>query len=120
MIVLYLEAAEMWFYRRMMDRQIPWTDKKRNYDLLREMNLRREMVTRIKRRQSALVGHVMRRRELEYVVSTGRLEGKRGRGRPRETMLEKNSKFKRRIIITASGQVHRCSDLICSNSRSVQ
>ncbi|BFZ14802.1 hypothetical protein BsWGS_17841 [Bradybaena similaris] len=27
------------------------------------------------------------RRGLEYAVSTGKLEGKRGRGRPRETML---------------------------------
>ncbi|BFY98674.1 hypothetical protein BsWGS_01714 [Bradybaena similaris] len=81
----YLEAVEMWFYRRMM--RIPWTDKRRNEDVLRETNSRRELVTRIRRRQAAFFGHVMRRGGLEYAVSTGKLEGKRGRGRPRETML---------------------------------
>ncbi|BFZ19497.1 hypothetical protein BsWGS_22536 [Bradybaena similaris] len=78
----YLEAVEMWFYRR-----IPWTDKKRNEDVLRETNSQRELVVRIRRRQSAFFGHVMRRGGLEYVVSMGRFEGKRGRGRPRKTML---------------------------------
>ena len=75
----------MWFCRRMMRK--PWTEKKRNEDVFRETNSQRELVTRIRRIQSAFFGHVMRRGGLEYVVSTGRLEGKRGRGRPRETML---------------------------------
>ncbi|GKG52798.1 hypothetical protein Tco_0549910, partial [Tanacetum coccineum] len=30
----------------------------------------------------------MRRRKLEYIVTVGKLEGKRGRGRPREQMLD--------------------------------
>ena len=88
----YLEAAEMWFYRRMM--RIPWTEKKRNEDVLRETNSQRELVTRIRRRQSAFFGHVMRRGGLEYIVSTGRLEGKRGRGRPRETMFHGNGEYR--------------------------
>ncbi|BFZ23669.1 hypothetical protein BsWGS_26708 [Bradybaena similaris] len=75
----------MWFYRRMM--RIPWTDKKRNEDVLRETDSQRELVARIRRRQSAFFGHLMRRGGLEYVVSIGRLAGKIARGRPREAMF---------------------------------
>ncbi|BFZ11680.1 hypothetical protein BsWGS_14719 [Bradybaena similaris] len=45
-----------------------------------------KLVIRI-RRQSAFLGHVVRRGKLEYVLSTARLQGKRGRRRPRERML---------------------------------
>ena len=57
------------------------------------------MVTYIRRRQSGFYGHVMRRGGLEYVVSTGRLEGKRGRGRPRETMLKSLASWRGGISI---------------------
>ena len=46
------------------------------------------LVTRIRKRQVDFIGHVMRRGKLENLVTGGRLEGKRGRGRPRELILD--------------------------------
>ncbi|BFZ01731.1 hypothetical protein BsWGS_04770 [Bradybaena similaris] len=59
-----------------------WTYRRCNEDVLIETNSQRELFARI-RRQSRFFGHVMRRGKLEYVVSTGRLEWKRGGGRSR-------------------------------------
>ncbi|GFR69648.1 hypothetical protein ElyMa_000306100 [Elysia marginata] len=35
-----------------------------------------------------MVGHVIRRNQLEHLVTTGKFDGKRGRGRPRAKMLD--------------------------------
>ena len=40
------------------------------------------------KRQATLIGHVIRRDGLEHLVTTGILEGKRGRGRQREKILD--------------------------------
>ena len=76
----------MSFYRRMM--RVPWTDKKSNEDVLKEANANRDLVIRIRKRQSTFFGHVMRREKLEHLVTAGRLEGKRDKGQPREMMLD--------------------------------
>ena len=34
------------------------------------------------------VGHMLRRKGLEHLVITGKMEGKRGRGRQREQMID--------------------------------
>jgi hypothetical protein len=82
----HIEATEMWFYRRML--RTPWTDKKRNDDILKEVNSKRELHTRIRRRQSTFFEHIMRRGKMEHIVTTGRMNNKRGRGRPREKILD--------------------------------
>lgn len=42
-----------------------------------------------RRKQSTLFGHVLRRKRLEYVMSTGTLRrGSRGMGRTKETLLK--------------------------------
>ena len=41
-----------------------------------------------RKRQATLIGHVIRRDGLEHLVTTGILEGKRGRGRQREKILD--------------------------------
>lgn len=40
------------------------------------------------RELSSLFGHIMTRGKLEYTMTMGKLEGKRGSGRPREKMLD--------------------------------
>ncbi|GFS23500.1 hypothetical protein ElyMa_006978700 [Elysia marginata] len=45
-------------------------------------------MTKIRKRQAKFVGHVIRRNQLEHLVTTGKFDGKRGRGRPREKMLD--------------------------------
>lgn len=58
-----------------------------NEDVLRAANSQRELITLIRRRQSSFFGHVMNMGKLECVVTMGSLEGKRGRGRTNEMML---------------------------------
>src|SRR5579871_2468099 len=77
----------MWFYfyRRML--RTPWTDRKRNEDVLKEINSKRQLHNHIRRRQSTFFGHIMRRGKMEHIVATGKLNGRRGRGRPREKIF---------------------------------
>ena len=81
-----LEATEMWFLRRML--RIPWTDKKSNDEVLKEAKSRRMLVNKIRKRQTTFFGHVMRRKGLEHLVTTGKITGKRSRGRPRIKYLD--------------------------------
>ena len=81
-----LETTEMWFLRRMM--RIPWTAKKTNEEVLTEAQTTRQLMTKIRKRQAKFVGHVIRRNQLEHLVTTGKFDGKRVRGRPREKMLD--------------------------------
>ena len=76
----------MWFLRRMM--RIPWTAKKTNEKVLLEANEKRKLVLGIRKRQSLFVGHVLRKQGLEHTVTTGKINGKRDRGRQREKMLD--------------------------------
>ncbi|GFR73502.1 UDP-glucuronosyltransferase 2A1-like [Elysia marginata] len=64
-----LEATEMWFLRRML--RISWTEKKSNET--------------IRKRQATFLGHVMRREKLEHLI---KLDGKRGREKQREKMMD--------------------------------
>ncbi|GFN82111.1 ARF-GAP with RHO-GAP domain, ank repeat and ph domain-containing protein 1-like [Plakobranchus ocellatus] len=81
-----LEAAEMWFLRRML--RIPWTAKKTNERVLNEENKRRSLVRTIRKRQATFLGHVMRRGKLEHLVTTGKFEEKRSGGRQREKIMD--------------------------------
>ncbi|GFO00473.1 RNA-directed DNA polymerase from mobile element jockey [Plakobranchus ocellatus] len=81
-----LEAREMWFLRRML--RIPWTTKKTNERVLNEANKRRSLIRTIRKRQATFLDHVMRRGKLEHLVTTGKFEGKRSRGRQREKIMD--------------------------------
>ncbi|GFN99437.1 UDP-glucuronosyltransferase 2a1-like [Plakobranchus ocellatus] len=51
-------------------------------------NKRRSLVRTIRKRQATFLGHVMRRGKLEHLVTTGKFEGKRSRGRQREKIMD--------------------------------
>ncbi|GFN79998.1 endonuclease-reverse transcriptase [Plakobranchus ocellatus] len=68
--------------------RIPWTAKKTNERVLNEANKRRSLVRTIRKRQATFLGHVMRREKLEHLITTGKLEGKRSRGRQREKITD--------------------------------
>ena len=55
---------------------------------MKEADTERSLIKRIRERQAKFVGHVMRREGLEHLITTGMMEGKRGRGRQREKMLD--------------------------------
>ena len=81
-----IEAAEMWFIRRML--RISWAEKKTNVNVLKEGNVQRSLLKTIRKRQMEFLGHVCRRRGLEFLSLTGKVEGKRDRGKQRITFLD--------------------------------
>ena len=81
-----LEAAEMYFYRRMM--RIPWTARVTNVEVLRRAGVGRCLVKKIRRRQLKFLGHIVRAEELESDCLLGRIDGTRARGRQRTTYMD--------------------------------
>ena len=73
------ETTEMWFLRRTLS--IPWTARKINEEVLNEAGETRKLLITTRRRQAKFFGHVMRRKQLEHLVTTEKLNGKRCRGR---------------------------------------
>ncbi|GFO00658.1 hypothetical protein PoB_002716300 [Plakobranchus ocellatus] len=59
-----------------------------NSDLAMKANKRRSLVRTIRKRQATFLGHVMIRGKLEHLVTTGKFEGKRSRGRQREKIMD--------------------------------
>ena len=81
-----IEAAEMWFYRRML--RISWVRRVTNEEVLRRVGRNRELMGIVRERQMRFVGHVMRENDLERTVITGRVEGRRARGRQRTKYMD--------------------------------
>ena len=76
-----IEAMEMWFLRRML--RVSWTEKITNLEIINTASSTRKLMNNIKRRQAECLGHVMRKGKLEHLLTTGKIEGKRSRGRQR-------------------------------------
>ena len=68
--------------------RISWTEKKANVNVLREGNVQRSLLKTIRKRQMEFLGHVCRRRDLEFLSLTGKVEGKRDRGKQRIAFLD--------------------------------
>jgi hypothetical protein len=81
-----IEAAEMWFLRRML--RISWIKKKTNDEVLKLAGMERSLLKAVKKKQLEFFGHVMRKRTIENLVTTGKINGKRARGRPRLKYVE--------------------------------
>ena len=81
-----IEAAEMWFYRRML--RISWVAHVTNEEVLRRVGKGRELMATVRERQLRFIGHVMREDDLEKIVITGRIEGTRARGRQRMKYMD--------------------------------
>ena len=81
-----LKAAEMWFLRRML--RISYTEHVTNEAVLCRANTERKLTKIIRRRQLEFLGHVMRKEGLEELILNGKIQGTRGRGRPRQTYME--------------------------------
>ena len=81
-----INATEMWFLCRML--RISYTDRITNAEVLKRAAYKRAMMTNIRKRQSKFFGHVMRRNKMEQLLTTGKIEGVRSRGRQRHTILD--------------------------------
>jgi len=80
-------AVEVWLVQRML--KIPWTEKKSNEEVFQEAKVHRTLLKRIRQRQLAFLGHVLRRQSLENLVVMGRIDGRRARGRQRLKYLDR-------------------------------
>ena len=76
-----IDALEMWLYRRLL--KIPWVDHISNEQVLQRAGAKREIMNSIRKKQLRFLGHTMREQQLESLCLMGKVEGKRGRGRPR-------------------------------------
>lgn len=76
-----LEAFEMWCWRRMF--KISWTEKRTNEEVLLKAREKRQIITAIEKRRAKCIGHILRHEGLNITVLEGKIEGSRGRGRPR-------------------------------------
>ena len=80
-----LEGTEMLFLRRMQ--RISYTKHVTNVEVLRRANTKRKLISEMVNRHVKFFGHVMRKEEIENLVTTGYVEGKRARGRHRKACL---------------------------------
>ena len=82
-----INVFEMWCYRKML--RISWTSRTTNRDVLQKIGVKE---TTMKNRKLSYAGHIMRTTSGHYdtLLTTieGRLNGKRGRGRPRRTWVD--------------------------------
>ena len=85
----YALPFEMWLYRRML--RISWKEHKTNGEVLHKMKTRRSLLNTIKKRKCQYFGHIIRGNGVQRLLMEGRINGRRGRGRPR-TMWTDNMK----------------------------
>ena len=81
-----LAAAELWFYRRML--KVSWTKHVSNEEILHRVGNPEHLMDIIRDRQLRFLGHVIREDGVEKLVLTGKIGGKRDRGRQRLNYMD--------------------------------
>jgi len=81
-----IEAAEMWFIRRIM--RVSWTERKTNIEVMEEAGYKRSLMKTIRKRQMEFLGHTCRTDGIEKLMLGGKIEGKKSRGRQRVKYLD--------------------------------
>ena len=76
----------MWVWRKMEN--IVWTERMTNEKVLQTVEEQRQLVEKIIERKKKWIGHVLRGGGLMRDVMEGKMEGKRGRGRKRISMID--------------------------------
>ena len=80
-----IKSLEMWIYRRML--KVPHKQHIRNEDILVGLKVRPQLMKMIKERKCRYFGNILRGERYEYqrLLLEGKVDGKRGRGRPKNT-----------------------------------
>ena len=81
-----LEATEMWSLRRMLN--VSWTDRESNESMLKRVKWERCLLNTIRYRQLKFLSHIIHKGCLEHPVLSGKINGKKDKGRPRIKYLE--------------------------------
>ena len=64
--------------------KIQWTAYMTNLEVLRRAQTRKSLLETIRKRQTNFLGHVLRRQTNEHLVITGKIEGKKSKGKTRD------------------------------------
>ena len=80
------KAFEMWTRRNM--EKISWKDHKTNEYVLYIVKERRKLLNIVLERKKRWLRHILRGESLVKEVTVGRMEGKKGRGKPRIMLLD--------------------------------
>jgi len=96
-----IRSLEMWIYRRMM--RISYKDHISNESILAGLCEKPKLMRMIKQRKCKYFGHILRGEGHKYqrLLLEGRVNGKRGRGRPRNTWFRDISKWMQIDYVTA-------------------
>jgi hypothetical protein len=78
--------SEMWFLRRILC--VSYKEHKTNDQVIYEANTFKKLFNKIKQRQCRLMGHMICGEGMKNLVNTGKILGKRDRGRQRDKILD--------------------------------
>jgi len=109
-----LEAAEMWFFRRML--RIPYTAHETNTSVLKKVGQNRQLLNIIRERQLKFTGHIIRKGELEELSLSGKIPGKKARGGQRLLFLNQlmtNTNIKTSKEIWEAARNRSCWNIMC-------
>ena len=81
-----LRVTEMLLLRRL--HRISYVDEEVLERARTTKSLKSSLLKEVRKRQAVLFGHVMTRKELDHIMTTGIIDGKRSRGRRRERILD--------------------------------
>ena len=87
----HLASCKMWFLWQLM--KIKWTDRVCNEEVLRRANVNQKLLCDIRVRQMRFLWHFVRKGGLENLSLTGKIEGKRSRGRRRVLWMDSLKKW---------------------------
>ena len=86
-----LEAVEMWYIRRIM--KVSWTKRKTNEEVMEMAEYKRSLLNTIRKRQLKFFGHVNRADGLEKLLLSGKICGKKSRGKQRTKFTDSLNAF---------------------------
>ena len=81
-----MNTAEMWCSRRML--RIFYMDRVTNEEVLRRAREKSSICRSIAKKQATAFERVTRRHKLEHLVTTGKIDGRRSKGRLREKVTD--------------------------------
>ncbi len=88
----YIEAFEMWCYRRLL--RVSWTEHRTNEWILEKLNVEKELLHQMKRRKLSYYGHIIRKKNcLEKDLIQGCTTGCRSQGGQRRRWKEDISEW---------------------------
>ena len=82
-----ITSMEMWLWRRML--RISWMEKRTDNSILQELEIKRELLGHVRKRNLTYYGHLCRDHgcQITKTVVEGYVEGRRRRGRPRKQYI---------------------------------